>query len=108
MKRGSASHALISVAVAVMYAGAVNVHCNVQPMGSDDEAWSEATEHDGLAAPAFTPLLSVTPSEALKPGPYSFDVTATGEAVWQMPLWIPEGRNGIAPRLSITYASKRG
>jgi RHS repeat-associated protein len=58
--------------------------------------------------PVFRPLVSVDNRDALKPGPYTFDVTSSGEATWQLPLWTPEGRNGIAPHLAITYESHRG
>ena len=58
--------------------------------------------------PSFTPLVPVGTPDALKPSPYTFDVTSSGEATWELPLWIPAGRNDIAPRISITYGSKRG
>ena len=57
---------------------------------------------------AFRPLSAVAFGDALRPGPYTFDVSDSGEATWQMPLWIPEGRDGVAPQLSITYGSRRG
>src|SRR5262249_3125637 len=56
----------------------------------------------------FQALTAVAAGDALMPGPYTFDVSDSGDATWRMPLWTPEGRNGIAPQLTITYGSRRG
>ena len=61
-----------------------------------------------LVAPAYTPFQALGENEGLKPSPYSYDVTPTGAATWNMPLWLPAGRNGMQPALSLTYHSKGG
>src|SRR5512132_3509659 len=35
-------------------------------------------------------------------------VSADGAAQYSMPLWLPEGRAGLAPALSLTYSSRGG
>ncbi|MFT3768115.1 MAG: RHS repeat-associated core domain-containing protein [Minicystis sp.] len=35
-------------------------------------------------------------------------VSAEGAAQYSMPLWLPEGRAGLAPTLSLTYSSRGG
>jgi hypothetical protein len=53
------------------------------------------------------PLIPVGATDALQPSAYTFDVTSSGEAVWDMPIWAPAGRNGLAPSLSFSYRSRR-
>jgi hypothetical protein len=49
-------------------------------------------------------VLAVGEGEALTPSALSFDVSGSGEATWDLPLWMPEGRNDIAPKLAISHA----
>src|SRR5262245_30854942 len=37
-----------------------------------------------------------------------FTVTPEGAAVFQLPLWVPPGRNGLQPDLSLQYDSRNG
>ena len=60
------------------------------------------------APPEFKPPQKLNSMDALRPGQSAFDVTPTGEAVWSMPIWIPPGRHGIEPHLSIIYRSESG
>lgn len=41
------------------------------------------------------------------PSAGQFAVGADGSATYAYPIWVPEGRRGIQPRLSITYNSRR-
>src|SRR5215831_6070951 len=52
------------------------------------------TDNDGAAAP-------------LTPGGTAgkLVVTEDGEATYRIPLWVPPGRNGIQPELSLYYKS---
>src|SRR5215469_14283215 len=36
----------------------------------------------------------------------AFDVTPDGEMRYRIPIWTPEGRNGIQPNLSLAYRSR--
>ncbi|NRD44298.1 RHS repeat-associated core domain-containing protein [Corallococcus exiguus] len=38
----------------------------------------------------------------------SFDVSPNGEALYDVPLWMPPGRAGMAPALSLAYRSRGG
>jgi RHS repeat-associated protein len=57
--------------------------------------------------PAARALGPVGAYSALQTSLYTFDVTGSGEAVWNMPIWAPAGRNGMAPALSFSYRSRR-
>lgn len=56
-----------------------------------------------------------TSSEAVVPAgtdvgtlPGQFAVTPGGTASYSVPLWTPDGRNGMSPRLSLNYSSSAG
>jgi hypothetical protein len=57
--------------------------------------------------PTFTPIrpLQKLVDDWAAPDPSAFSVTPMGVAIWSMPIWIPQGRNGIQPALAITYRS---
>jgi virulence plasmid B protein len=40
--------------------------------------------------------------------PGSFDVTSDGAATYTVPLWVPPGRAGMEPELSLVYHSRAG
>ncbi|WP_426744950.1 RHS repeat-associated core domain-containing protein [Myxococcus faecalis] len=53
-------------------------------------------------------ILATGPAGQSTPGaiPFSADVTASGSAAVSIPLWVPPGRAGIQPSLSIVYDSQ--
>jgi RHS repeat-associated protein len=53
----------------------------------------------GRASAADAPPMTV---------PGSFDITATGAATYTVPLAVPPGTGGLAPRLSLNYSSQNG
>nr|WP_253899979.1 RHS repeat-associated core domain-containing protein [Corallococcus carmarthensis] len=65
----------------------------------------QAQDTSPLAVPADTLVPSPSgPSTATTP--YVADVTGDGAASVSIPLWTPEGRAGIQPRLALTYNSR--
>jgi hypothetical protein len=40
--------------------------------------------------------------------PGSFSVDANGHAMHVVPLWAPDGRNGMSPKLALEYSSGAG
>ncbi|MFC4312412.1 FG-GAP-like repeat-containing protein [Steroidobacter flavus] len=58
-----------------------------------------------LASAAFAQTLPVT-STGMTGG--SFDVSATGQATYSIPIWSPPGTRGIEPRLALNYSSHAG
>lgn len=54
-----------------------------------------------LAASAQT----TQPATSAGHTPGSFDVSATGQATYSIPLWTPPGTNGVEPKLSLAYTS---
>ncbi|MDA9526132.1 hypothetical protein XI06_38815 [Bradyrhizobium sp. CCBAU 11434] len=63
--------------------------------------------HGPPGPPAARALGPVGAYSALQTSLFTFDVTGSGEAVWNMPIWAPAGRNGMAPSLSFSYRSRR-
>ena len=51
---------------------------------------------DPLPPPASTATQAI---------PASFDIDATGDATWSMPIAVPPGTHGVQPALSVDYAS---
>jgi YD repeat-containing protein len=67
----------------------------------------------GGAPPLPLPLDVVVPTQnsgGQTPGivPGSFSVTGDGAATYTVPLWVPPGRAGMQPELSIDYDSRNG
>ena len=60
------------------------------------------------APPAFKPFVPIEANSGLRGGPYHFDVTPNGAAIWSMPIWTPSGRLGIEPHLKLNYSSQAG
>ncbi|MBZ4416289.1 RHS repeat-associated core domain-containing protein [Myxococcus sp. RHSTA-1-4] len=62
-----------------------------------------------LSVPSET-LLPSAPAESLAAGttPVQTDVTADGAASVVLPLWVPPGRGGLQPSLSLAYNSRGG
>ncbi len=57
------------------------------------------------AAPDFKPFLPFDQDEWAPSSRSVFSVASTGVAIWSMPIWGPQGRNGVEPHVSITYRS---
>jgi RHS repeat-associated protein len=52
---------------------------------------------------------SIVPTtEAVGTIPGSLGVTSSGTAMYTIPLWTPEGRNGMTPNLALSYSSAAG
>ncbi|NVJ21002.1 VCBS repeat-containing protein [Myxococcus sp. AM011] len=53
-------------------------------------------------------ILDTGPANEQVPGitPFTADVTTSGSAVVSLPLWVPPGRAGIQPSLSVVYGSQ--
>ncbi|WP_375757800.1 RHS repeat-associated core domain-containing protein [Corallococcus exercitus] len=87
------------------------------PVGTFRTEEDEAREQRKLALsiqPQDTSPLEV-PADTLVPSPsgpstattpYTADVTGDGAASVSIPLWTPEGRAGIQPRLALSYNSR--
>jgi len=60
------------------------------------------------APPTYQPPDQVGPDDALTAATGRFHVSATGAAIWNLPINVPPGRNSMRPSLAIEYDSKRG
>ena len=70
------------------------------PIGSDTA--------DALADAVADTTASAGPGIAVGKTDGTFDVTEDGAASYKIPLWVPDGRNGVAPRLALSYSSRGG
>ncbi|MFY2560891.1 RHS repeat-associated core domain-containing protein [Corallococcus terminator] len=68
------------------------------------------TGDEELPPPGNAVVRSELDGAGLVPGTLagSFDVTADGAATYKVPLWVPQGRAGIQPSLSLNYNSRGG
>lgn len=87
-----------------------NIQINLEPnVIKHPREGVEITEIDSVAAP--TPPLSATstggsPEVGITDGELS--VTPTGASCYSIPLKLPPGINGVAPKIGITYNSQAG
>ncbi|MCY1015228.1 RHS repeat-associated core domain-containing protein [Pyxidicoccus sp. MSG2] len=63
-----------------------------------------------LVVPSDTELATEKKSTGTAAGQVdaAFNVTADGEATYTVPLWVPPGRAGMQPKLSLSYRSRGG
>jgi len=75
--------------------------------GSDERSLVSATESEPTATP-LPPggLVDTQPSSGWTEG--VFGVTDDGAATYDVPLWVPDGRHGMEPTLSLHYSSRSG
>jgi hypothetical protein len=76
-------------------------------VGEGEEALDSDSEPGGEAI-VLPPggLVDTQPSSGWTEG--SFDVSGDGAAVYDLPLWVPDGRRGLQPGLSLHYDSRSG
>ncbi|NTX65880.1 VCBS repeat-containing protein [Myxococcus sp. CA051A] len=65
---------------------------------------------DPLVIPPFSMMHTETKSTGTTPGQVdaNFNVTSDGAASYGFPLWVPQGRAGLEPKLSLGYHSRAG
>lgn len=91
----------LAVALALALPGMFASSASSNSTGS----WGSGT---GVAAAAVPPggLVRSAPLIGWTPG--SFSVSPDGSALYDVPLWMPEGRGGLQPKLALRYDSKAG
>lgn len=92
-----------SLPVAVSPAG---VHSAVLPDGSKVALESEMP--DIGSAGVVDTSASAGPGLSVGRTDGRFEVTDDGAASYRIPLWVPEGRNGVQPHLALAYSSRGG
>jgi hypothetical protein len=112
-RRGAAWAGLVLYSVNLLSCGPGAVVSSTPSPGDDVSMgrYSEALNADSssLPIPSGT-LLPSAPSGSLASGitPVQADVTPDGASSVTIPLWVPPGRAGIQPGLSLTYNSTSG
>jgi RHS repeat-associated protein len=59
-----------------------------------------------LATTTVTSLATAQAATGRTPG--AFDVSSTGAATYQIPIWVPPGPNSVQPRIQLSYGSNQG
>ncbi|MCP3097667.1 FG-GAP-like repeat-containing protein [Myxococcus sp. K15C18031901] len=107
---------VLSLLTLWMYFTQLVVSCGPTVESVWDSSSDPLPTHSALSGDQELPPLAgaIVPSErdstGLVPGttPGSFEVTADGAATYHVPLWVPPGRAGIQPSLSLNYHSRSG